>query len=119
MHTWTALALSLLAVSASAAPPHLEARKGAAPVGGPASAKVTIYSGYTCLAPGTVCLDLLPRTRALLTTWLASTYRRQCRNGNHIHNRRSHVHNSDSQPFVRRSNHGDPIDHTKDWNRWM
>ncbi|KAG9604894.1 hypothetical protein KCU77_g775, partial [Aureobasidium melanogenum] len=53
MYTWTALALSLLAVSVTAAPPHLEARKGAAPVGGPASAKVTIYSGYTCLAPGT------------------------------------------------------------------
>ncbi|KAH0362922.1 hypothetical protein KCU65_g7713, partial [Aureobasidium melanogenum] len=53
MYTWTALALSLLASSVSAAPPHLEARKGAAPVGGPASAKVTIYSSYTCAAPGT------------------------------------------------------------------
>lgn len=57
MYTWTALALSLLTVSVSAAPPHLEARKGAAPVGGPASAKVTIYSSYTCAAPGTVSND--------------------------------------------------------------
>ncbi|KAI4732125.1 hypothetical protein E4T49_00012 [Aureobasidium sp. EXF-10728] len=52
MHVSTALGLSLLVISASAAPPHLEARKGAAPVGGPASAKVTIYSNYVCTAPG-------------------------------------------------------------------
>ncbi|CAD0100421.1 unnamed protein product [Aureobasidium mustum] len=45
MYTWTALALSLLAVSVSAAPPHLEARKGAAPVGGPASAKTPPTDG--------------------------------------------------------------------------
>ncbi|KAI4762105.1 hypothetical protein E4T52_05758 [Aureobasidium sp. EXF-3400] len=53
MHATSLLPLSLLAVSALAAPPHLEARKGAAPVGGPASAKVTIYSSYTCAGPGT------------------------------------------------------------------
>ncbi|KAI4845427.1 hypothetical protein E4T44_05614 [Aureobasidium sp. EXF-8845] len=54
MHTCTPIVLSLLAASALAAPPHLEARKGgAAPVGGPASAKVTVYSSYTCAAPNT------------------------------------------------------------------
>jgi len=54
MYTTIPLALSLFAVSALAAPPHLEARKGAAPVGGPATAKVIIYSSYTCAAPGSV-----------------------------------------------------------------
>jgi hypothetical protein len=58
MHATSLLPLSLLAVSALAAPPHLEARKGAAPVGGPASAKVTIYSSYTCAGPGTVSIPL-------------------------------------------------------------
>jgi hypothetical protein len=56
MYAQIPLALSLFAVSALAAPPHLEARKGAAPVGGPASAKVTVYSGYTCTAPNAVSL---------------------------------------------------------------
>jgi hypothetical protein len=59
MHTYTSLLLSLFAASALAAPPHLEARKGAAPVGGPASAKVTVYSSYTCMAPNTVSLCLI------------------------------------------------------------
>lgn len=96
MYTWTALALSLLAVSASAAPPHLEARKGAAPIGGPASAKVTIYSGYTCLAPGTVSDSPLQYMHCFLTLWLASAYRRKCRNSNSIYNRRSYMHYSTS-----------------------
>jgi hypothetical protein len=60
--SWTPLVLSLLSISASAVP-ILEARKGgggggggatAATKGGPASAKVTIYSQYTCAAANTV-----------------------------------------------------------------
>ncbi|KAI4799158.1 hypothetical protein E4T44_10361 [Aureobasidium sp. EXF-8845] len=56
--SWTPLVLSLLTVSATAVP-ILEARKGGgggggggtvATKGGPASAKVTIYSSYTCVA---------------------------------------------------------------------
>ncbi|KAI5197311.1 hypothetical protein AUEXF2481DRAFT_573164 [Aureobasidium subglaciale EXF-2481] len=55
MYTLIPLVVTLFALSASAAP-SLEARKnvGGAPTGGPASAKVTIYSSYTCAAPGTV-----------------------------------------------------------------
>lgn len=123
MFTWKALAIPLLAVSASAAPPHLEARKGAAPVGGPASAKVTIYSGYTCLAPGTVFLPPLQCIRDLLTPWLASTHGWQRRNGNHIHDCRSHMHNSTSWSSCRnarsrrRSYHSNTINHAQDWNR--
>ena len=59
--SWTPLALSLLTISATAVP-ILEARKNGggggggavATKGGPASAKVTIYSSYTCAAPNTV-----------------------------------------------------------------
>ncbi|KAI4745210.1 hypothetical protein E4T50_04483 [Aureobasidium sp. EXF-12298] len=59
--SWTPLVLSLLSISASAVP-ILEARKGggggggatAATKGGPASAKVTIYSQYTCAAANTL-----------------------------------------------------------------
>ncbi|KAI5195091.1 hypothetical protein E4T39_08379 [Aureobasidium subglaciale] len=51
--SWTPFVLSLLAISATAAPA-LEARKnGGATKGGPASAKVTIYSKYECTASGT------------------------------------------------------------------
>ncbi|KAI5270712.1 hypothetical protein E4T47_05906 [Aureobasidium subglaciale] len=57
MLAWTPLIVTLFALSASAAP-SLEVRKnvGGAPTGGPASAKVTIYSSYTCAAPSTVRL---------------------------------------------------------------
>jgi len=60
--TWTPLALSLLTVSATAVP-ILEARKNggatnAATKGGPASAKITVYSQYTCVAPNTVRQDV-------------------------------------------------------------
>lgn len=51
---WVLLLLSILAVYVNASP-LLEARKnGGANKGGPASAKVTIYSQYTCAAPNTV-----------------------------------------------------------------
>jgi hypothetical protein len=60
--SWTPLVLSLLTISATAAP-ILEARKGGGggggggavtTKGGPASAKVTIYDQWTCSAPNTV-----------------------------------------------------------------
>ena len=59
--SWTPLALSLLTISATAVP-ILEARKNggatnAATKGGPASAKITVYSQYTCAAPNTVRQD--------------------------------------------------------------
>jgi hypothetical protein len=94
MHAHIPLALSLLAVSALAAPPHLEARKGAAPVGGPASAKVTIYSGYTCTAPNAVSLADFVFQLQLLNKLQASTHRRQRRNSNHLYNLRRHMHDS-------------------------
>ncbi|THY96949.1 hypothetical protein D6C95_00192 [Aureobasidium pullulans] len=51
---WVLLLLSILAVYVNASP-LLEARKnGGANKGGPASAKVTIYSQYTCAAPNTL-----------------------------------------------------------------
>jgi len=51
---WVLLLLSILAVYVNASP-LLEARKnGGANKGGPASAKVTIYSQCTCAAPNTV-----------------------------------------------------------------
>ncbi|KAI5196699.1 hypothetical protein E4T39_07680 [Aureobasidium subglaciale] len=57
MYAWTPIVISLFALSAAAAP-SLEARKnvGGASAGGPASARVTIYSSYTCAAPGTTQL---------------------------------------------------------------
>ncbi|CAD0081955.1 unnamed protein product, partial [Aureobasidium vineae] len=55
--SWTPLVVSLLTVSTTAIPV-LEVRKNggataAATKGGPASAKVTIYNQYTCVAPNT------------------------------------------------------------------
>jgi hypothetical protein len=59
--SWTPLVLSLLTISATAIP-ILEARKNGggggggavATKGGPASAKITIYSSYTCVAANAV-----------------------------------------------------------------
>ncbi|CAD0106295.1 unnamed protein product [Aureobasidium uvarum] len=55
--SWTPLVVSLLTISTTAIPV-LEVRKNggattAATKGGPASAKVTIYNQYTCVAPNT------------------------------------------------------------------
>ena len=120
MHTTTPLALSLLAVSALAAPPHLEARKGAAPVGGPATAKVTIYSSYTCTGPGTVSPRLKPhlRTRSLIISQ-GPSHRWQRRHSDHLHNLRRHMYNPLCWFDVRRSHLGKLIDNTKDWSRRM
>lgn len=60
--SWAPLVVSLLTISTTASPV-LEVRKNGgggggggntATRGGPASAKVTLYSQYTCVAPNTV-----------------------------------------------------------------